>query len=173
MNAKEKLINALCKILSTKEFIDVNVSEICLVAKCHRTTFYAYYSNVLELLEDAKKKAIEDFEERNKNYNIDINSRNEDLVLKYLYFVKENASLFKAYFKNNLAFNAEEDFNLLFNKEILPKAKLKYKDNEKAIYYITRFFVDGFFSIIKIWMKNNFKETPEEIAEIVSKIQVI
>lgn len=173
MNAKEKLINALYEILSNKEFIDINVSEICLVANCHRTTFYAYYSNVLELLEDAKNQAIKDFREKNQDYNVDVNTRNEKLVLNYLYFVKEHASLFKAYFKNNLALNAEEDFNLLFEKVILPKAKEKYGDNEKMIYYITRFFIDGFFSIIKIWMKNSFKESPEEIAEFVNRIQVI
>lgn len=41
------------------------------------------------------------------------------------------------------------------------------------IYYTTRFFIDGFFSVIKEWMKNNFKESPEEIAKIISRIEVV
>lgn len=43
MNAKEKMINALFELLSIKDFIEINVSEVCMIAKIHRTTFYAYH----------------------------------------------------------------------------------------------------------------------------------
>ena len=58
-------------------------------------------------------------------------------------------------------------------KELLPKAKDKYNNDYTMIYYTTRFFIDGFFSVIKEWMKNNFKESPEEIAKIISRIQLV
>lgn len=67
MNAKEKMINALFELLSIKDFIEINVSEVCMIAKIHRTTFYAYYSNLFELLEDAKNQAIEEFKKENNN----------------------------------------------------------------------------------------------------------
>ena len=157
MNAKEKMINALFELLSIKDFIEINVSEVCMIAKIHRTTFYAYYSNLFELLEDAKNQAIEEFKKENNN----------------VLFVKNHAPLFKAYFKNSSAFKADEDFNTLFNQGLLPKAKDKYNNDYTMIYYATRFFIDGFFSVIKEWMKNNFKESPEEIAKIISRIHVV
>ena len=73
MNAKEKMIEALYKLLAVKDFVDINVSEVCQIAKIHRTTFYAYYSNLLELLEDAKNQAIKEFEEENKHEDKDRN----------------------------------------------------------------------------------------------------
>lgn len=173
MNAKEKMINALYELLSIKDFIEINVSEVCMIAKIHRTTFYAYYSNLLELLEDAKNHAIEEFKKENNNGPLQLDNFKNQIFLNYLLFVKNHAPLFKAYFKNSSAFKADEDFNTLFNQELLPKAKDKYNNDYTMIYYTTRFFIDGFFSVIKEWMKNNFKESPEEIAKIISRIRVV
>ena len=39
MNAKEKMIKALFELLSIKDFIEINVSEVCMIAKIHRTTW--------------------------------------------------------------------------------------------------------------------------------------
>ena len=162
MNAKEKMIEALYKLLTIKDFVDINVSEVCQIAKIHRTTFYAYYSNLLELLEDAKKH-----EDKDRN-----DLRNQ-IFVNYLYFVKNHAVLFKAYFKNATALGADKDFEELFNKVLLPKAKAKYGDDYKMIFYTSRFFIDGIFAIVKIRMQNGFEETPEELAKIISRINVI
>ena len=58
MNAKEKLLDAFFNLLSIEEFNAISVSELCVVAKVHRTTFYAYYDNTFELLLDAKNQAL-------------------------------------------------------------------------------------------------------------------
>lgn len=173
MNAKDKMIEALYKLLAIKDFVDINVSEVCQIAKIHRTTFYAYYSNLLELLEDAKIQAIKEFEEENKQEDKDRNNPRNQIFMNYLYFVKSHAVLFKAYFKNASALGADKDFEELFNKVLLPKAKAKYGDDYKMIFYTPRFFIDGIFAIVKIRMQNGFEETPEELAKIISRINVI
>ena len=173
MKEKEKMIEALYKLLAVKDFVDINVSEVCKIAKIHRTTFYAYYSNLLELLEDAKNQAIKEFEEENKHEDKDRNDLRNQIFLNYLYFVKNHAVLFKAYFKNASALGADKDFEELFNKVLLPKAKAKYGNDYKMIFYTSRFFIDGIFAIVKVWMQNGFEETPEELAKIISRINVI
>ena len=79
----------------------------------------------------------------------------------------------KAYFKNASALGADKDFEELFNKVLLPKAKAKYGNDYKMIFYTSRFFIDGIFAIVKIRMQNGFEETPEELAKIISRINVI
>lgn len=173
MNAKEKMIEGLLKLLTIKDFSEISVSELCVVSDVHRTTFYAYYDNLLELLEDVKDEAINKFKEKNKGISLDLEHFDERIFLNYLYFVKENKDLFRVYLRNSLVFETERDFMSLFNDVILPKARKKYGDDEKMILYITRFFMEGFFAIIKMWINNDFQETPEEIADIVSRIHVI
>ncbi len=120
-----------------------------------------------------KIKLLKSLKKENNNGPLHLDNFKKQIFLNYLLFVKNHAPLFKAYFKNSSAFKADEDFNTLFNQELLPKAKDKYNNDYTMIYYTTRFFIDGFFSVIKEWMKNNFKESPEEIAKIISRIQLV
>lgn len=158
MNAKEKMIEALYKLLTVKDFVDINVSEVCQIAKIHRTTFYAYYSNLLELLEDAKNQAIKEFEEENKHEDKDRNDLRNQIFVNYLYFVKNHAVLFKAYFKNASALGADKDFEELFNKVLLPKAKAKYGNDYKMIFYTSRFLLMEFLQLLKFGCKMALKK---------------
>lgn len=88
MNAKEKIINALFELISIKDFIEINVSEVCMIAKIHGTTFYAYYSNLFGLLEDAKNQAIEEFKKENNNGPLHLDNFKKQIFLNYLFFVK-------------------------------------------------------------------------------------
>ena len=102
MNAKEKLLNAFFELLSIKEFNDISVSELCVVAKVHRTTFYAYYENTFELSLDAKDQALKDLDEEFKDTPHDENFDylSIEVVTKYINFIKKYPNLFKAYLKN-------------------------------------------------------------------------
>ena len=61
MTAQDKLIEALIKLLSIKDFNQINIKELCQIANVNRTTFYAYYDNTFELLIDAKDKKTATF----------------------------------------------------------------------------------------------------------------
>ena len=52
-SAKIKLQQALILLLDEKEFERISVSQICKEAGVHRSTFYSYYDNQIDLLEDA------------------------------------------------------------------------------------------------------------------------
>lgn len=172
MNSKDKMINALLNLLTIKDFKDINVSELCLVAKVHRTTFYAYYDNVFELLEDAKKKSVLQLKEKYKGIDFSKVSFDENLLKIYLNFVKDNAPLFKAYLKNSIALDSENDFIKMLESQPIKKAKEKYGDDDISIYYLTRFFIEGIYSIIITWINRDFKESVEKIANIISSINV-
>lgn len=96
-----------------------------------------------------KIKLLKSLKKENNNGPLHLDNFKKQIFLNYLLFVKNHAPLFKAYFKNSSAFKADEDFNTLFNQELLPKTKDKYNNDYTMIYYTTRFFIDGFFSVIK------------------------
>ena len=75
MSAKEKLITSLFDLLTTKNFLDINVSEVCKIAKVHRTTFYAYYDNLVELLVDSKDYALKKFKDEDILKSLKIDSK--------------------------------------------------------------------------------------------------
>lgn len=51
-SAKTKQQQALILLLDEEEFDRISVSKICKEAGVHRSTFYSYYDNQFDLLED-------------------------------------------------------------------------------------------------------------------------
>lgn len=52
-SAQEKLKQSLILLLDDFDFDQISISKICKEAGVHRSTFYAYYDNQSDLLEDA------------------------------------------------------------------------------------------------------------------------
>lgn len=166
MNAKEKLINALLELLSVKDFTSISVSELCHLANIHRTTFYTYFDNTVELLEETKKQKLKEYHENNKYVDSSLENYREEIFQNYFNFVKQQQNLFKAYFKNSLALASDKDFYSIFNNIILPRAKKALNLDETSIFYLTKFYLDGLFSVIKYWVNNGCKESPEYLAKL-------
>ena len=169
MNAKEKLLNAFFELLSIKEFNAISVSELCVVAKVHRTTFYAYYDNTFELLLDAKDQALKDLDEEFKDipHNDNFDYLSLDVVAKYINFVKKYPNLFKAYLKNTDILEGDISFNEILNKHFIPEAmKHGYHDEHKII-LANIFFIRGVIGLVLYWLDNGCKESSETIASTI------
>ena len=96
-SAKDRLIDALFRLLTIKEFNDISVSELTIAADVHRSSFYANYDNLFDLLKDSKKEAERRFLEE---YPKDLPS--DELIdyahiIPFLRFVKNNENWYWAY----------------------------------------------------------------------------
>ncbi|MFA6861849.1 MAG: TetR-like C-terminal domain-containing protein [Bacilli bacterium] len=178
-DAVTRMSSALMEILSYKSFLNINVKELCLVAKVNRTTFYAHYGNTFELLEDTKNRIIKKFLASygiRKFSDIQNNAGVEDLIteeflLPYLSFIKENHHIYEVYVNNSLTFNTEEYFDQLVKNISKPMAAKKGLVDEVALSYVSRFYVDGINSIVRMWINRHFKESKEEICQIILSLR--
>ncbi|MFA6756082.1 MAG: TetR-like C-terminal domain-containing protein [Bacilli bacterium] len=178
INSCIKMENALIEILEYKDFLDITVKEICIVAKVNRTTFYAHYDNTFELLEDTKKEMInkflssykdKSFEEISKNENLDL--INKEYLLPYIKFIKENKNIYEVYTKNSLTLDTDEYFSNIVKYIAMPIAKNSGEKDIKFIEYVTSFYIEGINSIIRRWIKNGFKETEEYILNVIMRVR--
>lgn len=154
--SQDKIEKTFLQLIQTKEIEKITVSDICKIAKLNRSTFYANYIDIYDLVEKVRTRMENDFA------SIYINDseagHNNNSYLKMFRHIKENQFFYKTYFKLN--FDATSTITY-FDKELA----LKYYDN-KYIDYHCEFFKAGFTAILKKWLNNNCKETPEEMLEI-------
>lgn len=164
MTAKEKIINAFFDLLNIKSFDDITISELCLVSKVHRTTFYLYFDNLYELLiesiEISNSKFFNYFPKQNKNEK----HMNKDYLVPYLKFIKDNKNIFLAYINNKKLLKAPSHFNTIFTEISIPNSQ---EQDPRLIKYITLFYIGGIIFIVKEWIHNDFLESPEELADII------
>lgn len=174
MKAKEKLITAFFDLLTIKDFQDITVSELCLVANVHRTTFYAYYDNIVELLVDAKEYAINKFKDAHIRKNDGDEYISMEILVPYLDFIKDNSNLFKAYLRNFDVFKAIKDFENIYENYFLKDALNKNQNLDKwMVRKITEFFMCGMIGLIKAWLDDGCIESSNDLARVIVNVRNI
>lgn len=155
--SQEKIEKVFIQLMQNKEVSNISVTDICKLAKLNRTTFYSNYIDIYDLADKVKNKLKENLMEI---YEEEINQKHSTHnFLKLFYHIKENQLFYKTYFK--LGFD-NNDSIFYYDTDL---AKLYFGD--KHINYHIEFFKNGLNAIIKLWLKNDCKETPEEINSII------
>ena len=156
-DSQEKLEKTFIQLIQKKNITEISVSTICEIAKLNRSTFYANYIDVYDLVEKVKDRMANEFAEFQFSNN---SEQNPTGYLNMFRHIKENQIFFKTYFKL-------EDISktpvTIFNKKLAEK----YYNNEYIDYHI-EFFKAGLNAVIKKWLNNDCKETPEEMVKIIT-----
>lgn len=150
----EKIEKAFVELLQTKELKEITVSDICKLTKLNRSTFYANFLDIYDLADKLRVKLESDFGEMFKD---EIDHQNGGL--KMFTHIYENQLFYKTYFKLGYADN---NHIMIYDK----KRALTDFDNKYIDYHIA-FFRSGLNAIIKIWLENGCKETPQEMLNII------
>jgi len=155
--SQEKIEKIFLQLMQKKNIEDISVSTICDIANLNRSTFYSNYVDIYDLAEKVKQKMADDFAEFQLSNN---SKQNSDGYLTMFKYIKDNQIFFKTYFKLE---SICPDVPIQYHVELAEK----YYDNKFIDYHI-EFFRAGLNAIIKKWLNNGCKETPEEINEIIT-----
>lgn len=156
-DSKARIESAFVELLQAKELSKISVTEICQLTHLNRATFYANYLDIYDLADKVRDGLEEDVfglykEEIEECYN-------SNDFLKIFKHIKDNQLLYKTYFK--LGYDNEYK---IFRYDT-NQAK-EYFNNNFIDYHLV-FFMNGFNAVIKLWLKNDCKETPEQINQII------
>ena len=154
--SQEKIEKIFIELLQYKDLTQISVTDICKLTNLNRSTFYANYMDIYDLA-DRVRDRLEN--EVMALYADEIkNKYNSNNFLKLFYHIKENQSFYKTYFKLGY------DNQISIFKYDTHLSKVFY--NDQFINYHIEFFKNGLNSIIRLWLKNGCKESPEEIDSI-------
>lgn len=158
--SQEKITKVFLQLIQDKELESINVTDIVKLAKINRSTFYANYIDIYDLADKVKGKMWNDYlslypterDEHKHSYDF----------LPLFKNVKENPIFYKTLFKLNF------DFSDYYDIYLETKEMLKFYGTTKNMDYHIEFFKAGITAIIKKWLNNDCKETPEEMVEIIN-----
>lgn len=165
------LKEALYKLIQTKSVQDITVKELCYEANINRTTFYAHFQSVKNLIESLESEVwvelivlIKKSEKDNRYFSNQIFHDVYQLANHYhelfdLLLIKNADPEFveKVYKLGRTAFKVS------FDKSLVGK-----KASSMEYYYIS--VLNSFIGIMKLWFVENRKETPEQMADITKGI---
>lgn len=154
--SRERIERAFMELLEKSELNKISVTDICKLSAVNRTTFYANYLDIYDLAEAVQTRLegevlslyVEEQENRRPSHDF----------LKLFCHIKENPGIYKTYFMLNA--DGKLRFTSYDHNEALNRFEAKYID------YHIEFFAAGLNAIIKKWLENDCRESPEEIYSI-------
>lgn len=154
--SQNKIEKAFLQMIQTKEIEDISVSRICKAAGLNRSTFYANYVDIYDLVEKIRERMLNEFA---SIFNDKEAGHTYENYLTMFRHIKDNRIFYRTYFK--LAFDTNYDITY-FSEELS-----REEFNNRFIEYHGEFFKAGISAIIKMWLNRDCKETPEEMVEII------
>ena len=147
MNVKNNKRNMLLE----KDINQISVTDICNKTGLNRSTFYANYIDIYDLADKLKENLEKDF-------NSQFTEKENQSPLTMFKHIYENQLFYKIYFK--LGYDEKH------KAYVYDHARAESDFSGKHIKYHIEFFKCGINAIIKMWLADGCKETPEEMVEI-------
>ena len=181
-NTAKKMNDALIALLETKEYEYITIKEICHIANVNRSTFYLHYSNMNDLLEETIESLNLSFNSHFKSKenestiiskeNIeDLLLINDDHLIPYLNFIKENKNIYKVLKNHPQLFNANKTYDQMFRKLFVPIMN-RFGIDEKWHKYLMDFYISGLTSIVFDWVYDDCKIPVQEVSDFIKGLIV-
>lgn len=156
--SQEKIERAFIGLLQEREIKDITVSDIIKITGLNRSTFYANYLDIFDLADKTREKLENEFSNLFADYDYFVERSG---ALKMFTHIKENQIFYKTYFK--LCY---DDKHLI---SIYDSKRANKENITVNIKYHIEFFRNGLNAIIKLWLADGCKESPEEMAEVIKQ----
>lgn len=167
---KKALREALLSLLEKKPINEISVTELTNLADVNRATFYFYYTDLLDMLQQIQNETYQDFQEVVGNSAVSIYTIEgfTEYAESLLTYCKEHESLVKFIIKNDTNNQLYKKIQLLMLNNI-PNSKDTFDINNPAR-YSTNFFLNAMVGIMIDWMDEGMKIPPHELAEFCAHI---
>jgi len=162
LSVKEKIKYATADLFSKKSYMDITVTDISKTADIARVSFYRNYTSVADvfddIVEDVFKEIIKDI--------VPVLTGNDKKAWRDFLF-----SMFRTFPKRHSVTKSKipENENLFFSKlsEKFQKTKMGNDTDSRMKKYIAFGKTGLVVSIIKHWMAEGKKESPEEMVDFI------
>ena len=168
--SKRMMREGLLRCLESKNIDEISISELCREAQVNRATFYNHYQFPKDILVEIgweHAKEIKKIFDANKKLPV------KERLTGCFTYVFENRQAFNTLFSANAdreVMDAAEDiFKWLWNKNFDFGTRLGLKDDVEKELAASVFGWAGYF-LIRKWLTEDIKKTPEEITELFIKL---
>jgi AcrR family transcriptional regulator len=169
VNSKKFLKEALLSLLLEYPLSKISIKTLCEAAEINRATFYAHYKDVNSLFNEIYREYMSKIFEYIKKFNEKIpNNEKRKFFYEFVKYIDKNSRLFVLVFENSKNVDGDPSHY----EQLLMKIDERITNKEETPYtkYITNFYIYSGGAILYTWIKNNKKESIEEIASLLFSI---
>jgi len=160
----EKIETTFLSLILSHKYEDITISQICEKANINRSTFYAHYDDINDLIIKIESKFANSMA---SIFNYGLRQTHEAFVEMFT-FVQKNKYFYKAFLNIPYTTFAEKSAKSQILTNIKENAN-SINAPETELLYRASFFGAGIKEICRIWLERDCQESPEQMALMLLK----
>lgn len=169
-NSQDKFLNALLSLMKRKPFESISITELCIESNLSRNTFYKFFPNKNAMIDYLYDDLILGFRSLKEDL---IESDDRGTYSGFLHFFRY-WYLMRDWVKvlvDNDIWKPERIMTETATNLLAPRDWGNYIPGSGEIKtYIFQFISAGSMDLVLRWCQNDFRQTPEEMAQMVTYI---
>ena len=161
--SRRMLKDALIELMKTKSIHDISIKKVCETADVNRSTFYRYYESPYQLYDEIIADVSEEIRARVERCPEGPN-RLRRMLTDIFTYIEEERELMLVLLSSNGNIGLGETFS-----ELVSRLSTGNRDSELNM-YCTQFITAGLTNIVWIWLHNEKRRSPKEIAMMLSAL---
>jgi len=174
IKTKRAIRDATMKLLSQKSADDISITELALTAQINRKTFYNYYQNIYQVIDEIENETVEKFASTFKA--TDWLDGDELDFYKVFFCVTESVRDNMDFFRHLLSINRTSVIITKVEKTLKEKAIQyfnKYLDIDESLLSLAMdYVISGMFSVFSTWLQSGQKMSVAEVTDYVGMMSL-
>lgn len=171
IKTKHAIFKAFVELLNEKDVNQITITDIAKKANINRKTFYNYYSDAYEVMEEIENLTVEAF--INNMGTVEFTNMADfltEIFIKFTETVNKDLEFFNLLFKTNnrsfLIVKIVEELKEYVQKRIEESNELDIPRFE----VVSNFYLSGVLSVYMNWFMNNYDQSIEEISALLTEL---
>ena len=165
MLTKKLLKASLTNLLQTQSIYQVSIRELCDNAGINRSTFYKHYGNQFDLLSEMEQDLLVSIEEVLTAQD----AYSKNAIEQILVYLENDIEFIRLLINSNVDPEFPKKlFSLPPVQRMLVELMAEIPEEEAGYYY--RFLLFGTYEVVRTWVNEENRETPEWLAALLFKI---
>ena len=172
IKTKQVIRDSFFRLMKDKPMEKITVSDIIRSADINRSTFYFYYDDIFDMIEQINNEIFDYFNKEivSTSFKFSGYEDYEKYIERYLVFCTENVELCRFITTNG----CNNDLANRIRKSIeavIPNSAAVFDKNESE-YYLTTFAISAILYTILEWIDDQMQVPPSEMARFLTEIYV-
>lgn len=161
------ITEALFRLMARESYQGITISQITMEAGVARRTFYLNYSSKDDILDQHYEILIRKY---NEGFTREMENDLHRQAAYFFAFWNEQREYTSLLEKNGILYKLIDRFHLYLDSMNNPALKASTAAEQE---YIFSYIAGGLWMMLRTWLQNGFQETPEQLADIYSKLSGI
>ena len=169
IKTKRAIRDATMKLLSQKNIDDISITELAQTAQINRKTFYNYYQNVYQVVDEIENETVEKFV--SVFQSTDWYNGDELDFYKIFFCVTESVRDNMDFFRHLLNISRTSVLMVKVENTLKQNALQYFKQyieiDENLLLWALDYIISGMFSVFGTWLKSGQQLSAKEVTDFV------